>query len=301
MQRPLSTLKGTSGHLQLEPLETLDQMSLFALEPAVDGKPLLVPINQLDEDPGNPRTEFPQAHMDELAHDITLRGILQPIVVDAAQVPGRYRIRFGSKRWRAAKQAGLAEVPIVMMSRPADAYDQVAENTRRHGLSAIELATFMRSRVGAGETNATIARRLGMDLTSVAHHLALLQLPEPIDTAMKLGRCDSPRTLYELSKLHAEQPEHVEALLASDAAITREAVAHLRDAASDSQANEAQGKPSLPRPDRTAQMLARAHGLCQRLDTALLRLSKAQPSAAQDEAWAALRLQVAALAARLDV
>lgn len=301
MQRPLSTLKGTPGHLQLEPLETLDQMSLFALEPAVDGKPLLVPINQLDEDPGNPRTEFPQAHMDELAHDITLRGILQPIVVDAAQVPGRYRIRFGSKRWRAAKQAGLAEVPIVMMSRPADAYDQVAENTRRHGLSALELATFMRSRVNAGDTNATIARQLGMDLTSVAHHLALLQLPEPIDTAMKSGRCESPRTLYELSKLHAEQPEHVEALLASDAAITREAVAQLRDAAPDVQANEAHGKPSLPRPDRTAQMLARAHGLCQRLDRALLRLSKAPPSSVQDEAWAALRAQVAALATRLDV
>lgn len=294
MQMPWTAPKRAATKLQLDPMAPLDQLNLFALEPAALGKPLTVPVGQLDEDPANPRTEFPQAHIDELAQDIALRGILQPIVVDAAELPGRYRIRFGSKRWRAAKQAGLAEVPVIIMDRPSDAYDQVAENTRRHGLSALELATFMRSRIDAGESNAAVARQLGMDLTSVAHHLALLALPAPLSAALEAGRCSSPRTLYELGKLHAEQPEQVAALLNSEAPLTRDAVAQLREAA-----GSAQDDASLSRPDKTVQMLARASGLCKRLDTALLRLSKAAPGSVQDEAWTSLRAQVAALAARL--
>jgi ParB family chromosome partitioning protein len=55
--------------------------------------------------------------MDELARDIAARGILQPIVVGTADERGRYRIRFGSKCWRAARQAGLAEVPVTVARR----------------------------------------------------------------------------------------------------------------------------------------------------------------------------------------
>ena len=306
MQMPWTAPKRTTAKTapQLQPgpsapVAPVDQLSLFALEPAPLGKPLTVSIGLLDEDPDNPRTEFPQAHLDELAQDIALRGILQPIVVDAAESPGRYRIRFGSKRWRAAKQAGLTEVPVIVMGRPTDAYDQVAENTRRHGLSALELANFMRGRLEAGESNATVARQLGMDLTSVAHHLALLQLPVPIEAAMKAGRCTSPRTLYELSKLHAEQPDRVEAFLAGDLPLTRETVAQLRDAAPEAEPGAALNRPNLPRPDRTAQMLARANGLCKRLDAALVRLSNAEPGPLRDEALTVLRAQVMALATRL--
>ena len=134
-----------------------------------------------------------------------------------------------------------------------------------------------------------------MDLTSVAHHLALLTLPAPLDAALETGRCTSPHTLYELNKLHAEQPARVVALLDGEAPITRDAVAQLRDGA-----DSAQDKSNSPRPDRAAQMLARANGLCKRLDTALLRLSKAAPGSVQDEAWRELRERVAAMATRLS-
>jgi ParB family chromosome partitioning protein len=176
-----------------------------------EGRPLLVPLTPLDEDPHKLRTEFPDSEIDELANDVRKRGILQPIVVHPADAAGRHRIHFGAKRLRAARRAGLAEVPLVVRDAPADPYVQVAENQKRHGLTPLDLARLILAKVNEGETNATIAKRLVMDPTTVAHHLALLDLPPELDEALKSGRCTSPRTLYELSKLHQAQPEQVRA------------------------------------------------------------------------------------------
>ena len=84
---------------------------------------------------------------------------------------GRFRVLFGAKRLRAARWAGLEAVPIVIGSDAHDGYAQVAENQKRHGLTPLDLARFIRSRADAGDSNAEIAKRMGMDLTSVAHHL----------------------------------------------------------------------------------------------------------------------------------
>jgi ParB family chromosome partitioning protein len=195
---------------------------------AVGGLPLRIPIGLIDEDPNNPRTEFPDAEIDELADDIRQRGILQPLVVHPADAQGCYRLHFGAKRLRAALRAGLCDVPVVVRDAPADAYDQVAENQRRHALTPVDLARFIKGRVNAGESNAEIARRLGMNLTTVAHHLSLLDLPPGLDQALKTGRCTSPRTLHELSKLHEVEPDRVRALVDSDAEITRAAVAEIK-------------------------------------------------------------------------
>ena len=105
-----------------------------------DGLPLMVPIERVVEDEGNPRTEMPDAELTELADDIAQRGILQPLVVHLADASGRYRVHFGARRLRAAMQAGLHEVPIVIRDLPADPYAQVAENLRRSALSPMELA-----------------------------------------------------------------------------------------------------------------------------------------------------------------
>ena len=122
----------------------------------------------------------------------------------------------------------MTHVPVVIRDLPADPYAQVAENQKRHGLTPLDLARFIKSRSEAGDSNATIAKRLGMNLTTVAHHLALLDLPPELDQALKEGRCTSPRTLHELSKLHHEEPERVRALVAGEAEITRTAVRAMR-------------------------------------------------------------------------
>ena len=132
-----------------------------------DGRPMFVAVTLLHEDANNPRTEFPEVALEELAADIQQRGILQPLVVHPADGEGRHLIHFGAKRLRAAIRAGLHEVPIVVRDLPVDRYAQVAENQKRHGLTPIEMAEFIREQVDSGDSNATIARQLGMNLTTV--------------------------------------------------------------------------------------------------------------------------------------
>ncbi|MBU4325418.1 MAG: ParB/RepB/Spo0J family partition protein, partial [Gammaproteobacteria bacterium] len=244
--RALSNLHAPRKTRELD----LDQLGLFGSDLVPTGKPLMVAIDRLDEDPDNPRKAFPPEAIDELAQDIAQRGILQPIVVSDRNDKGRYLIRFGSRRWRAAIQAGLTTVPVVFAVEARDAYDQVAENLKRQNLSPLELAQFIRRRADAGESNAEVGRQLGMDLSTVAHHLALLSLPPVLDQALRSGRCESPRTLHELSRLHEEQPEQVTALVAGTEPITREAVACLRDSTRDVTLAANKPAPTTPRPDK---------------------------------------------------
>ena len=252
-----------------------------------------MPLECLSEDLNNPRTEFPQAEIDELADSIRQHGILQPLVVGPADAMGHRRIHHGAKRCRAATLAGLSEVPVVVSDAPADPYAQAAENQKRHGLTPMDLARLIRRQAEAGDSNATIARCLGIDQTTIAHHLALLDLPPELDDLMQAGRCTSPRTLYELKKLHHEQPERARALLGGDGEITRSAVAAIR----------AESSPT-PEPDRKqrerphADLIAAAMTACQRLESALDRAAKAESSVAASD-LAALKQRVAQLAGRL--
>lgn len=230
-----------------------------------DGRPMLVAVSMLYEDANNPRTEFTEDSLAELAEDIEQRGILQPLVVHPADNDGRHKVHFGAKRLRAAIRAGLHEVPVVVRDLPADRYAQVAENQKRLGLTPLELARFIRAQVDAGDTNASIARQLGMNLTSVAHHLSLLDLPPVLDDALKSGRCTSPRTLHELRKLHADSPGQVQALLAGGVEITRTAVSAIRSSSDEAVATVRAGTS----PDK---LIAQANAACDRLERALSRI-----------------------------
>jgi len=282
---PNSVSAGGDGKLQLHVLPPM--LSLDAL--AADGIPLRVCIDQLEEDPANPRTEFPDEEISELARDIALRGILQPIVVRRTDA-GRYRVVFGAKRLRAAKQAKLDVVPVVIGSDAHDVYAQVAENQKRHGLSPLDLARFMRSRVDAGDSNSEIARRMDIDLTSVAHHLALLTLPPELDEALRSGRCTSPRTLYELAKLQKTEPEQVKAIVSGEGEITRREVAALKKAP--------RSPRSAPRtalaPRHPVSLVSQANELCARLEMLLDRMNKPGSAATREEV-AALRQRLASL------
>jgi ParB family transcriptional regulator, chromosome partitioning protein len=281
MRMPWKSEKASSSELA-----NSDQPGLFDSKPITTGEPLIVAAELVDEDPNNPRTKFVEAEIEELAEDIRQRGILQPIVVGAADEAGHHRIRHGAKRLRAARRAGLVAVPVTIASSKPDAYAQVAENQKRHGLSPLDLARFIRSRADAGESNATIAKKLGMDQTSVAHHLALLSLPPVLDNALKSGRCTSPRTLHELSKLHEERPNEVEAALAADAALTRAAVTGLKAAAHPDAHGSACGIPSDRR--RLSLPIDQAEKLCDRLGPLLQKISRTD-AAVDVERLAALR------------
>jgi ParB family chromosome partitioning protein len=250
-----------------------------------DGRPMRVAVSLLYEDTNNPRTEFPDDALEELATDIQQRGVLQPLVVHPSDGEGRHCLHFGAKRLRAAIRAGLHEVPVVVRDMPADRYAQVAENQKRHGLTPLDLARFIKSRVDAGESNAAIAKRLGMNLTTVAHHLALLELPPELDVALKSGRCTSPRTLHELSKLHDKNPNQVQGLLASRSDITRTTVMALRAAADDGATTTATSSPSN-------KLIAQANAACDRLERALGRIRPSNSYKVALPELIALRLRV---------
>jgi ParB family chromosome partitioning protein len=235
------------------------------------------------EDPDNPRTDSLDSDLDDLVHDIRERGVLQPIVVHPADARGLHRIHFGARRWRAARQAGLQSVPVVVRDAAADPYAQIAENQMRLALSPLELARFIKNRVDAGETNATIAWRIGMNLTSVAHHRTLLDLPPELDQAMQSGRCTSPRTLHELVKLRDVAPDAVHAFFAGEGEITRASVGALRTAAA--------------RTRSTPTFLDRANAVFARLDRLLDGLN---PTDLSDVDRDALRRRLVGMAARLD-
>ena len=245
----------------------------------------------LYEDAHNPRTEFPEESIAELAEDIRQRGVLQPLVVHPAGSDGRHQVHFGAKRLRAAMLAGLHEVPVVVRDLPADRYAQVAENQKRHGLTPLELARFIRAQVDSGDTNATIARQLGMNLTAVAHHLSLLELPPVLDHALKSGRCTSPRTLHELKTLHADQPDQVQALLASGAEITRLAVSAIRSASD-------KISPSVIFESSSDKRIAQAHAACDRLERALGRIKPMDASSVTTPGLTALRGRVQSITQR---
>ncbi len=277
----------------------LDQPDLFKGQPIATGAPLMVAIDRLDEDRDNPRTEFPAHELEELAADITERGILQPIVVETLDLDGRCLIRFGAKRFRAARLAGLTEVPVTISWRQRDAYDQVAENLKRHALSPLDMARFIRGRIDAGESNAAIAKRLAIDQTTLAHHLSLLSLPPVLEEALASGRCTSPRTLHELSKLHSEEPERVAELVASDRPITRDAVAAARNTASAPVDVGCAASSAPSRRDQLSRMIRRTEALCERLDASIARVLKTGAAQIAADDLAALRRRVADLASRL--
>jgi len=259
------------------------QSDLF--EGKTTGEPLLLSVALLDEDSDNPRTEFADADLEELVEDIRLNGILQPLVVHPADSAGRHRIHFGAMRLRAAVRAGLQQVPVVVRALAADPYAQVAENQKRRGLSPLDLARFIKSRTESGESNATIAKRLGMNLTSVAHHLALLELTPELDQVLKTGRCTSPRTLHELSKLHHEEPERIRTLLATEPELTRAAVASVRA-----------GSPAAP--PSPSSLAAKANSICDRLEQTLAHLNEARLKGPEVD-LVALRRRISELASRL--
>jgi ParB family chromosome partitioning protein len=141
-----------------------------------------LPIEQVAPNPNQPRREFDAAALMELTQSIERDGIIQPIVVRKI-APKEYQIIAGERRWRAAKAAGLTEVPVVV--RQAD--DQqvlelaIIENIQREDLNPIELAiAFHRMGTELGLSHEQIGQKTGKERTTITNAVRLLQLPEEL-------------------------------------------------------------------------------------------------------------------------
>lgn len=164
---------------------------------AAKGKPLVLPLDAIEEDPDQPRREFDPEALQELADSISAKGVKSPISVRPHPTAAdRYIINHGARRWRASKLAGKTEIPV-FIDENHDDIDQLAENIQRENLSTREIVDAIAKMLASNKKQADIARELGKSKTWVSKHVALTNLPAPLAELLATGRCKDASTLYE--------------------------------------------------------------------------------------------------------
>ena len=148
-----------------------------------------LPLREIEPDPDQPRKTFEQETLSELAASIAEHGLLQPIAVRPRPMGG-YSIVAGERRWRAAQRAGLTEVPVYLreLSDEDALTAALIENLQREDLNPLEEAQAIQSlRERLPYSQEELAQRLGKSRSAVANSLRLLQLPRPMQDALKDG------------------------------------------------------------------------------------------------------------------
>lgn len=142
-----------------------------------------VPIEFVSPNPRNPRRNFGDAELTDLAQSIREHGVVQPVVVRPAGMTGRYEIIAGERRWRAAQRAGLVEIPVIVR----DVNDRTAlelaiiENVQRTDLNPVEEALGYQQLIDEHSyTQADLGQVIGKSRSHVANTLRLLKLPDVI-------------------------------------------------------------------------------------------------------------------------
>lgn len=207
--------------------------------------PNKLPIEELRPNPHQPRRVFEPEALAELRDSIRNHGILQPIVVRAT--PAGYEIISGERRWRAAQQAGLLTVPVVVREGvPDDQMLELAliENVQRQDLDAIERARGYRQMIeDLGITQEDVAAKVGLKRATVANHLRLLDLPAPIQEAVGHGLISMG---HARAMLGHPDPKRLAALserIVREGLSVRQVEQLIRDASQPSQKRSARATP----------------------------------------------------------
>lgn len=170
-----------------------------------------IPIAKIDPNPLQPRVEFDERTLRDLAASIQSDGVLQPIVVRRDQ--DRYILVVGERRLRACRLAGLPKVPAIVREIESDKLLEVTlvENIQRENLNPLEVAAALdRMIADLGLIHEELAERTGMSRTSITNHLRLLKLPLGVKDLVRKGQL---------------QMGHARALLSLDKASQQEALA----------------------------------------------------------------------------
>ena len=175
-------------------------------EPLIGGSTSVgeIDIDRIDANPNQPRREFDDVALGELAESIKQIGIIQPITL--REMPsGRYQIIAGERRWRAGQRAGLKTIPAYIRSADDENMMQMAlvENIQREDLNAIEIALAYKNLIDVCHlTQEQLAERVGKKRATIANFLRLLKLPAQVQVALKNREVDNghARALRSLDK-----------------------------------------------------------------------------------------------------
>jgi ParB family transcriptional regulator, chromosome partitioning protein len=150
---------------------------------------LRIPIDETETNPKQPRHDFDEQSLQELAASIKIHDIIQPITV--SRVPsGRFRLISGERRFRAAKIAGLRDIPAYIRVANDSQLLELAllENLQREDLNAMEISlSYKRMMDELGYTQEQVAERMGKERSTVANYIRLLKLPPDIQVAVRNG------------------------------------------------------------------------------------------------------------------
>ena len=152
-----------------------------------------VDINLIDANPNQPRREFNEEALQELADSISEIGIVQPITLRKLD-NGRYQIVAGERRWRASMHANRSVIPAYIISVDEENLMEMAlvENIQRQDLNAIEVALAYQHLIEQyGLTQEKLAEKVGKKRATVANFLRLLRLPAPVQIGLRNGVIDT--------------------------------------------------------------------------------------------------------------
>ncbi len=221
----------------------------------------LLPIVQIEANAGQPRRNFDQTALQELAESIRVHGLIQPVTVRRLHDKA-YQIISGERRYRASQLAGLAEIPAYVRLADDQQMLEMAliENIQREDLNAIEIAlTYARLMEEGKLTHEEISDRVGKQRSTITNHLRLLKLPEEIQIALKersisMGHA---RSLASINGNLALQNSLLQQIIAEDLSVrtVEEMIAGYQDG---KKAKTAKVKPSMPENMRNIQDQFRA-------------------------------------------
>ncbi len=150
---------------------------------------LRIPLDQIEVNPNQPRKDFDETALGELAASIKIHDIIQPLTVSALP-SGKYRLITGERRYRASKMAGLKDVPVYVRQTNDNQLLELAllENLQRENLNAIEIAiSYKRLMDDLDYTQEQVAERMGKERSTVTNYIRLLKLPPDIQVAVRNG------------------------------------------------------------------------------------------------------------------
>jgi len=166
------------------------------------------PIDQIDANPFQPRSDFDAGELESLAESIRVQGVLQPIMVRShPTMPERFQIVAGERRFRAAMQAGLNEIPTILrdMDDSDAAVVALVENLQRQDLNAIEEAEgYQRLLVDFGLTHEALGYAVSKSRSHIGNTIRLLRLPDPVIRDVRSGSLSSG---HARALINAPNPE----------------------------------------------------------------------------------------------
>lgn len=149
-----------------------------------------IAIAEIVPNPNQPRTQFDEEALDELADSIRTLGVIQPITVRKRNADGKYVIISGERRWRAARRADLETLPAYVREVDDETLHAMAlvENIQRQDLNAIEIALGMQRLIDECHlTQDALSEKVGKKRSTVSNYMRLLKLPDEVQLALKEG------------------------------------------------------------------------------------------------------------------